>query len=322
MTITKNRDSKFVIYQVLYIFVITVLALKGADLDLSKVVAKDKVVDKTKLDSLKVILDSLYALGANFDIKINPNIETENEELKQQLAQATMKLNTITTQIKEIPREERTPEIVVEKQPEINKEQTLGQLPISMDYSLLQNTWNEIKNSGSTPLILQNSSGGVITTINPGESKKFDLGGQTEIIAKYGSQQSKIRVAPNKPPEVKIERTTTKMNSSDIYVNELQKISSFRVTIIDERPEQLKINPSGPISITGPQKDSKGNLIYNVSLKLATNETRFEEWADRNSNLRESDGRYRANFFFIVVDERTKQRVQVGDAFFFTEFSK
>ena len=34
----QNKDSKFIIYQVLYIFVVTVLALKGAGLDLGEVV--------------------------------------------------------------------------------------------------------------------------------------------------------------------------------------------------------------------------------------------------------------------------------------------
>ena len=63
-------------------------------------------------------------------------------------------------------------------------------------------------------------------------------------------------------------------------------------------------------------------IVYNVSLKLAANENRYDEWVDRNENMRESDGRYKANFFFTVVDERTKDRVQVGDSFFFTDFSK
>ena len=63
-------------------------------------------------------------------------------------------------------------------------------------------------------------------------------------------------------------------------------------------------------------------MVYNVSLKIASNETRYDDWIDKNENLREADGRYKANFFFIVVDERTKDRVQVGDSFFFTDFAK
>ena len=44
--IKKERDSKFIIYQVLYIFVITVLAIKGADLNLREVVSKEHAVMK------------------------------------------------------------------------------------------------------------------------------------------------------------------------------------------------------------------------------------------------------------------------------------
>ena len=113
-----------------------------------------------------------------------------------------------------------------------------------------------------------------------------------------------------------------KLKSSDIYVRELQRITAFTVTIIDLRPNQLKVTYSGPISVSGPQRDNKGNLVYNVSLRLAATEQQYDQWIDRNGDLQEADGRYKANFFFTVVDERTKDRVQVGDSFFFTDFSK
>ena len=97
---------------------------------------------------------------------------------------------------------------------------------------------------------------------------------------------------------------------------------AFTVTIIDARPNQLKVSYSGPISVNGPQKDSKGNLVYNVSLRSAATESSFDDWMERNGHLQEADGRIKANFFFTVLDERTQDRVQVGDSFFFTEFSK
>jgi hypothetical protein len=316
--ISKNRDSKFIIYQVLYIFVITVLALKGADLDLSKVISREKAVEKTKLDSLKIIIDSLYKMGANFDIKINPNLSEQNTELQQRLAQTTIKLQQLTTQIKEIPPEVRVPEPKYE--PPVQKEQNITQLPISFDYSFLQNTWNEVKNSGNVDLTLSDPNGSTIVVVRPGERKRFDLGSQSKVIAHYGSQRTEIKVHPKLPPEVKIERTTTKMNFSDIYVSELQRINSFKVTIIDPRPDQLKISPSGPVSVTGPIRDNKGNLVYNVMLRLAANQSQFDQWTDRNR--RESDGRYKVNFFFIVVDTRTGHRVQVGDSFYFTDYAK
>ena len=314
--INKNNDSKFIIYQVLYIFVITVLALKGAELDLSRVVSKENVVDISVRDSLNILIDSLYAQGIKFNIKLDEKVE--NEILKEKLAKMNKQLASLTTKLNEIP-----PEVKQEKEPEI-LDNTKLQSPLSVSQTFIQNTWNEVRNNGDVPTIVYDSrnTSSPIVTIQSGEKRRFDLTDQTELIIKFGTQEERVKVSPNRLPEVKIERVTTKMNSGDIYVKELQRVTAFTVTIIDERPDQLKVTHSGPISVKGPFKDAKGNPVYNVSLNIAQNETRFEEWIDKNSSLREADGRYKANFFFTVVDERSKDRVQVGDSFFFTDYSK
>ena len=313
--IIRNRDSKFVIYQVLYIFIITILAMKGAQLDLRRVALEEETVDISVKDSLAAILDSLYALGIDFSIKIDPKVLDENEEMRERLANLNRKLEAIKDYVP--PPKEKEPEEIVE-------EQTKLQSPISLKQTFIQNTWNIAKNSGSVPtMIIDPANPNVpIVTIPPGEEKRFDLQDQTEIIIKFGSQEERIKVIPNRLPEVDIELVTTKMSHSDIYVRELQRITAFTVKIIDNRPDQLKVTYSGPISVIGPQKDSKGNLVYNVSLRIAANETQYDDWLERNGDLQEADGRYKANFFFIVVDERTKDRVQVGDSFYFTDFSK
>lgn len=314
--INKNNDSKFIIYQVLYIFVITVLALKGAELDLSRVVSRENVVDVSVRDSLKILIDSLYAQGLKFDIKVDEKVE--NEALKQKLAQMNKQLTSLTTKLNEMP-----PEVQAEKEPEI-KENTKMQSPFSVSQAFIQYTWNEVKNNSDVPTQIFDvkNTASPLVTIQPGEKRKFDLNDQTELIVRFGTQEERVKVSPNRIPEVKIERVTTRMNSGEIYVKELQRVTAFTVTIIDERPEQLKVTHSGPISVTGPFKDARGNLVYNVSLNIAPNENRFEEWLDRNSSLREADGRYKANFFFTVLDERSKDKVQVGDSFFFTDYSK
>lgn len=313
--INRNRDSKFVIYQVLYIFIITILAMKGAELDLRKVALEEETVNISVKDSLAAILDSLYALGIDFSIKIDPKVLDENEEMRERLAELNRKLEVLKDYVP--PPEEKEPDEIVD-------EQTLLQSPISLKQTFIQNTWNIAKNSGTVPtrIIDPANPNNPIVTIPPGTEKRFDLQDQTEVIIKFGSQEERIKVIPNRPPEVDIQLVTTKMSHSDIYVKELQRITAFMVKIIDSRPEQLKVTYSGPISVIGPQKDSKGNLVYNVSLRLATTETKYDEWLERNGDLQEADGRYKANFFFIVVDERTKDRVQVGDSFFFTDFSK
>jgi len=313
--VNKSRDSKFVIYQVLYIFVITVLALKGADLDLRRVALEEETVNKQVRDSLIAVLDSLYALGIDFSIKIDPNVVVENEQMREQLASLNKKLEILKDYVPPTPEEEKKVEVV--------EEQTQLQSPISVKQTFIQHTWNIARNTGTVQASVYDprNMNTPLVTVPAGQEKKFDLTDQTEVVLKFGSQEERIKVLPNKAPEVKIERVTTKMNGSDIYVKDLQRISVFKVTVIDQRPDQLKVSWAGPISVSGPTKDSNGNLIYNVSLKIASTENAFDDWLDRNGNLRESDGRYKVNFFFTVVDEKSKDRVQVGDSFFFTEFS-
>ena len=312
--VKKERDSKFIIYQVLYIFVITVLALKGADLDLNRVVSKDQAVSKSVRDSLVVLIDSLYAQNVKFSVNIDPNVKVENEELKQKLASINKKVQALSEKVKEIP---------PEKNDKV-EEQTLMQLPISVTQTFIQYTWNKAKNTGSVPTYILDPKNITkpIAVIPPGEEKTFDLTDQTEVIARFGTQEQRIKVIHNRPPEVKIEKVTTKMSGSDIYVKDLQRITVFTVTIVDERPDQLKVTYSGPISVTGPIKNNKGDLVYNVSLNLAPNENRFDDWLSRYGDIKDQEGRYKANFFFTVVDERSKDRVQVGDSFVFTDFSK
>jgi hypothetical protein len=317
--INKERDSKFIIYQVLYIFVITVLALKGADLDLNKVILSKEAVKKSVRDSLVTVIDSLYAKGINFDINIKEDIAEQNVALKEKLASMQEELSSLTKKIKETPPEKKEP-----PKEEHVKEQTVLQSPLSVTQTFIQYTWNKAKNSGNVPsgIYDPNKMNTPLVVIPPGQEKIFNLTDQKEVVVKFGSQEQRIKVLPNKLPEVKIERVTTKMNSSDIYVQDLQRITVFKVTIIDERPDQLKVNYSGPITVSKPAKDSKGDIVYNVSLNIAPTESRFEQWLDRNKTLRDADGRYKVNFFFTVADEISKDRVQVGDSFYFTDFSR
>jgi hypothetical protein len=317
--ITKNRDTKFIIYQVLYIFVITVLALKGANLDLTRVVKKDTVVSKSVRDSLVALIDTLYKKGVNFNIKVDENAAVENVELKEKLANMNKRVAVLTKAIRETP-----PDIPPPVKEESKEQTKVLQSPLAISQTFIQNTWNKAKNTGNTPTYIfdPKNMSAPLAVIPPGQEKQFDLTNQNEILVRFGSQEQRVTVNPRRPTEIKISRATTKMEASDIYVTELQRITDFTVTIIDERPDQLKISYSGPISVTGPTKDAKGNTVYQVSLNIASSEQRFSDWADRNSGLRTSDGKYKANFYFTAVDQRTKNRVQVGDVFYFTDYSK
>lgn len=312
----KNRDSKFIIYQVLYIFVITVLALKGADLNLKEVISKDKAVSKSVKDSLMVVIDSLYAHGSKFEIKVDPNVAVENEALKE-------KLQSLNKQLAEIKPPEKTLPPPAE-QKRVAAEQTILQSPISVTQTFLQNTWNIAKNTGNVQAAIYspNNLSNPIVIIPPNQEKKFDLRDEKQVILKFGNQQQTINVLTMHPPEIKIVRSTTKMDASTIYVQDLQRITDFNVTIKYDRTDQLKVTYTGPISVSGPFKNNNGDMVYNVSLKLASTNQRYQDWLDHNSNLRDASGRYKANFFFTAVDQKSRTNVVIGDSFYFTDFEK
>ncbi len=312
----KNKDSKFIIYQVLYIFVITVLALKGADLNLKEVISKDKVVSKSVRDSLMVVIDSLYAQGSKFEIKVDPNVAVENIALKEKL----LSLNKQLANIK--PPENQLPQ-PIEQKPVVNS-QTVLQSPISITQTFLQNTWNVAKNTGNIVAAIYNPDNlnNPLVEIPPNQEKKFNLKNEKQVILKFGNQQQTINVYPMNPPKIKIDRVTTKMDAPAIYVQDLQRITDFNVTIKYQRPDQLKISYTGPISVSGPFKNNNGDLVYNVSLKLASNNQHFQDWVDHFGNLRDASGRYKTNFFFTAYDQISKVNIVVGDSFFFTDFSK
>ncbi len=311
----QNKDSKFIIYQVLYIFVVTVLALKGAGLDLGEVVKKEDTVQKEVRDSLLAVIDSLNAKGLSFSINIDTNVVEQNIELKKQIASLSTNLKDLAKKIKTVPKPKDKP---------IEKNEIKLPSPFSKTKTFLQYAWNTAENKGKVPVRIFDPSNMTepIVVVPPDETVKFDLTDQDEVIVNFGSQDERVKVVKNEPPKINIESVTTKMSKSDIYVQELQRITVFRVTISDERIDQLKINYTGPINVTGPTEDKEGNLVYNVSLNIARNEAKFDEWADRNENLQEADGRYKANFFFDVYDVKSKHKVNVGDSFYFTDYDK
>ncbi|MBK7979069.1 MAG: hypothetical protein IPK06_03470 [Ignavibacteriae bacterium] len=314
--VRRSRDAKFVIYQVLYIFVITVLALKGAEINLGEVVKKENVVSKSVRDSLINVVDSLSKLGLKFNIEIDENVISENKDLKEKLSQLNTQVASLSKKVKETP----LPEPVKEK--EIKKEETVPS-PFSKSLEFLQYATNIAENKGDYIVsIVDPKNNSELIKVEPNSKKEFELTNQNEILIKYANQTDRVKVKNNLPPEVDIKKSTTKMDKGDIFVKDLQKTTCFTVEVRDEKIEQIKVTYSGPITVSGPQQDKKGNLVYNISLNLANTEEKFNSWADRNEQLIDSEGRYKANFFFTAFDTKSKQKTEVGEAFYFTEFSK
>lgn len=314
--VRRSRDSKFIIYQVLYIFVITVLALKGAEINLGEVVNKENVVEKSVRDSLVDVVDSLSQLGLKLSIKVDTNVFVENKILKNELSKLNNQVASLTNKIKEIPKNKIAP-----------KEEKIADKiipsPFSTHKSFLQYATNSAENKSTVNVEIRDpKSDKLISVIPPNEKKEFELTNEDEILLKYGNQSERIKITKNLPPEITIDKVTTKMDKANIYVKELQRTTCFNVKISDERLDQIRITHSGPISVAAPRKDKKGNLIYTVSLRLVNNEDKFYDWIDTNNKEEDADGRYKVNFFFTAFDTKSKQKVEVGESFYFTEYTK
>ena len=293
----RQHDVKFIIYQALYLVVICLITIKGAEIDLSKVESAGAS------DSLRVALEQR---------------KRYNDSLAAEIAKQEEAARKIQEDLARRMAEEERIQREMERLKKASKD-----LPLSVTQTYIQYTWNLAKNSGTVPVEIYDPKdrSRPIAVINPGEERKFDLEGQTEVIAKFGMKETSIPVAPNKPPAIRIEKITTKMEGSKIHLAELQAISCYKVTVEDDRPDQLKVSFTGPISATGPTRDTKGNLIYFVSPNLARTDEALTSWIDKHGDSREADGRYKVNFFLTVTDSRTGEKFgPTGGAYYFTDF--
>lgn len=293
----RQHDVKFVIYQALYLVVISLITIKGADIDLTKV---EKVGAS---DSLRVALEERQRYNDSLAAEIS-----KQEELSRKIQEALAKKSAEEDRIRQ----------EMERLRKGSKD-----LPLSVTQAYIQHTWNLARNSGTVPVEIfdPKDRSKPIAVIPPGQEKRFDLGGQTEVIARFGSKEQAIPVAPNKPPAIRIEKITTKMEGSRIKLAELQQVSCFKITIEDERPDQLKTSFTGPVTAAGPTRDSRGSLIFFVTPNIARTEEAFQAWVDRHGDAREADSRYKVNFFLNVSDSRTGEKFPpVGGSVYFTDF--
>ncbi len=301
-----NRDVKFIIYQVLYIFVIVVLTMKGADINLEKVLTEEDAVKKSYADSLKKYIDSMLALGLVPRIELDSlrNLADLKNFIPPQLPppQVTGVFiqpgNVQISQEDYIKLKEKEKE---EPKPEIQNNENIV-LPV---VQLVQFTKNTLRNNGSSDLQVL-GDGSLITTISPGQSGTFQLMGQKTVTYKQGGQSKNVNTKDNSKPEVII--TTYKAGGEDASLRELQSIIGFRITIKDDYP-QYKVTISGPVKF-----EDKGNGVYDIKLFYAGSKSEFES---RTANM---ESPFRASFNVSVKDEIAGHSVQRSGQYTFGDW--
>ena len=310
MSRRNNRDVKFIIYQSLYIFVICVIALKGANLDLTEVMPKDNVVQKSYADSLKAYIDSLLALGLVPKINIDTT-KTSNAdprlvaELQQKLmvmqtqmsiTQTTPNLNTNTN-----PRvDQQQPNVVTP--PEVKKDPGEMQEIRIGNIILYQYTQNTLSNPYDTPLEISG-----ITTIPPKSSKTFETGGQSSVTIKVGNSTKTVELKPNEKPKISMQRLTTM--GEGVSAKTLQSVTGYRVIISDDFPGQLDVKFSGPVDVK-----TLSNGTYDVTMRAFGSKNAFDNFAEGK------DSPYSIGFTVTVTDKIAKQTVTGQNSFIFGDW--
>jgi hypothetical protein len=294
-----NKDVKFVIYQVLYIFVVCVIALKGASLDLSEVIKKENVVEKEYADSLKTFIDSLLALGLVPEINFDTNKKFTNpEELKKQLEQMQQQLVVFKTNNPSLTVNTTSPNINIsqtdpqfekpkEQNPELETEIKEVQ-PLQVQ-PLTQFTQNTVQNRGNLTLEIIGSDGKTLASIGPGGSQSFTMGGQSSVTFKQGNQSKTVNTKENGKPGIKLTRLVPA--GEDVSVRRVQSTTGYRVEINDDFPGQLDVNFSGPVTVR-----QAGEMTYDITLNFLKSETQFDNYTDGK------DSPYTVGFQISVKD--------------------
>jgi hypothetical protein len=296
----KKGDVKFIIYQALYIFVVCVVAIKGASLDLTQVInddGKPKVfLTPDSLDKLLEIIKRSIIVDTNLYVIIaKKDLENMDERIKQlvihQQPQLTVTQPQITQPIiKEKPEEEKKIE------PTEMQEIRIGNI------SLTQFTQNSLNNPYDVPMEIVG-----ITSIPPKSTKTFTTGGESSVVIKVGSSTKTIELKPNQKPKISFQRIASM--GEDTRVTQLQSSVCYRVTIEDDFPGQLDIKFSGPCTIK-----EKGSYTYDITMNAFSSKAAFDNFTENKSSP------YSTGFTVTVTDKIAGHKIAGQQSFIFGEW--
>ena len=301
----EKKDVKFVIYQVLYIFVVCVIALKGANLDLEEVISKENIVEKEYADSLKAFLDSILALGLVPEITFDTTRKFVNvDDLKKQLSELRLQVSVMkpSTFVEPSLRKDN-PEI---KEEELPEEDLQNIEPLKVQ-TLTQYTENVITNRGTQSMTIVGSDGSTLATIPPSGSRTFVLGGQTSVTYKKGTQSKTVSTKKNQAPKISMQSLAP--SGEDVSVRKIQSTTGYRVTISDDFPGQLDVNFSGPVSVK-----QAGPLTYDVTLNFLGSKGAYERYTESR------DEPYTVGFRVTIKDRIAGHSLQRSGIFTFGEW--
>lgn len=299
----KKGDVKFIIYQSLYIFVVCVIAIKGANLDLVQVIENDGTpkarISEDSLNKLMQILKVAQIVDTSRFAIVDKNLLKENKELRDlvQLTKMNLSVSSISPMITQ-------PTIT---QPEIKKDEEKIEEPKEIseirigNISLTQYTNNTLNNPYDQPLEVVG-----ITTIPPKSTKSFVTGGEGSIVIRVGSTSKTVELKPNQKPKISFQRVTSM--GEEARVSQLQRSVCYRVVVDDDFPGQLDVKFSGPITVK-----QQGNT-YDITMNAFGSKSAFDNFTDGK------DSPYSLGFTVTVSDKIAGHKITGQNSFIFGEW--
>jgi len=300
----KNKDVKFIIYQSLYIFVVCVIAIKGANLDLVKVLEDDGTpkahITEDSLQKLLELLKRAIIVDTTRFAIVDKELLKENVKLRELVQQTQININTqqlsVTQPQIEQPRIEEIKKEEEKKDPGEMQEIRIGNI------ILHQYTSNTLNNPYDTPLEVVG-----ITSIPPKSTKTFETGGQSSVVIKVGNTSKTVELKPNEKPKISISRIASM--GEDTRVTTLQSTTCFRVTISDDFPGQLDVKFSGPITVK-----NAGQNTYDITMNAFGSKSAFDNFSENK------DSPYSTGFTVTVSDKIAGHKITGQNSFIFGEW--
>jgi hypothetical protein len=291
-----GRDIKFVIYQVLYIFVICVIALKGADINLEEVLEAKTVIPKSVADEMKRKIDSLLAIGIKPELNWDESKIYTKEDVDKMLAgmEPIKMTNTNTGMYFDRQKDEKE---------EISKETTIqktDKLATVQGVEFTQYTRPKLTNPYNETLEIY-GDGKLVAKIPPKGSATVPVNGESSFTFKVGDAKDVKSTKEKQAPKIDIQKVGP--GGSEASLRSVQNSVGFRVTIVSNYPGDLDVNISGPVSTTKVKSN-----IFDVTLTLLGSESAFDAWAKNKEEP------YKSSFTVSVKDKyNPKQNIsQIG----------
>lgn len=295
----QNRDVKFIIYQVLYIFMVVVITMKGADINLIQVKNADDVVMKSSADSLKSKIDSLLALG------VKP--EDILRERKDNIA-STDPVIVFKGGFGFDGSDGAGKDIINTDDGKNKEEITQPVKDIQLEIQKpVQNRVNQVSvNRNSEPLYIY-GDGKLLTTVAPNSSGSFLLKNESTVTYKCGNAEKSVGTKENETQSLSFQSFSA--GHPEAKLREIQSIVGWRVTIKDDYIDQIEVKIKGPVKI-----EEKGKGVYDIKLSVCTSKEQF----DRMYGTKDSP--YKVSFEVSATDKISGKKISQTREFTFGEW--